>query len=384
VTSGGGLTRSGSACTRRPIAGGLDPDRADGQVVAARVVRGCGTAWVGLVLWWARATSRPVSTTGWLLYAPGEAWIEGLVGGPWTLEMVTEPAGSWHGAFFKHCQEQPWDVERRLRMVSGRTAIPMLACYVETSDFGYALALARGELVARYLVNAHFADDFVEGVWALEQCLALHGRDWQQAGLEELAGWSRVVPRPLTADLLKALLAGEHLFPEDPLFNELGLALGIEAPSAQAPQADVGVFGSGELPPEHHQGVVAAFESLGVAARVWADPTHPGLDDVHCLVLARLSLQEFLGWVVGSPVAEDAYPGIKRLVDRLFADQPEVARPSQVLVLEDSATREQVVLTADLPAVACRRLVPYLSSIRRGGTHHYDRQSGEWRSQPGA
>ena len=63
----------------------------------------------------------------------------------------------------------------RLRALSGRAAIPMLACYVETSDFGYALALGRGELVGRYVVNAHGADIFVEGVWALEQCVALHG-----------------------------------------------------------------------------------------------------------------------------------------------------------------------------------------------------------------
>jgi hypothetical protein len=71
---------------------------------------------------------------------------------------------------------------------------PLLACYVETSDFGYALALARGELAARYVVNAHFADDFVEGIWALEQCVALHGRAWQRMGLAGLAGWSRVAP----------------------------------------------------------------------------------------------------------------------------------------------------------------------------------------------
>jgi hypothetical protein len=159
------------------------------------------------------------AASGGMVYVPGESWIEDLLDGPWTLEMLTEPAGGWHGAFFKHCQEQPWEVERRLRTVSGRNAVPMLACYVETSDFGYALALARGEPVARYLVNAHAANDFVEGGWALEQCLALHGRDWQRVGLARLAAWSRVASRPLTADLLEALLAGEHLFPEDPLFN---------------------------------------------------------------------------------------------------------------------------------------------------------------------
>jgi hypothetical protein len=57
------------------------------------------------------------------------------------------------------------------------------------------------------------------------------------------------------------------------------------------------------------------------------------LGDIHRLVLARLSLREFLGWIVDSPGAEDAYPGLKRLVDRLFADQPKAAWPSHVLVL---------------------------------------------------
>jgi hypothetical protein len=111
----------------------------------------------------------------------------------------------------------------------------MLACYVETSDFGYALALRHGELVGRYVVNAHGAEHFVEGVWALEQCVALHGRDWQQTAVEALASWSVATPRPLTTSQLDAILAGRHLFPEDPLFNTLGLALGIEAPDPHPP-----------------------------------------------------------------------------------------------------------------------------------------------------
>ena len=171
-----------------------------------------------------------MSMTGWMLYGPGEAWVEDLVDGPWELEAATEPAGGWHGAFFVHSHEQPWEVEGRLRALSGRAAIPMLACYVETSDFGYALALGRGELVGRYVVNAYSADIFVEGVWALEQCVALHGPDWQQTAVEALASWSVATPRPLTTSQLNAILAGRHLFPEAPLFNTLGLALGIEAP----------------------------------------------------------------------------------------------------------------------------------------------------------
>jgi hypothetical protein len=92
-------------------------------------------------------------------------------------------------------------------------------------------------VVARYVVNAHSAEDFAEGVWALAQCVAMHGRGWQQPAVEALASWSGVAPRPLTANQLGTLLAGEHLFPEHPLLNDLGLALGIEAPSPQRPQA---------------------------------------------------------------------------------------------------------------------------------------------------
>jgi hypothetical protein len=323
-----------------------------------------------------------MSTTGWILYAPGDGWVEELVGGPWTLEAPTEPAAGWHGGFFVHSQEQPWEVERRLRTVSGRAAIPMLACYVETSDFGYALALLRGELVARYVVNAHSAELFVEGVWALEQCVALHGRGWQQTAVEALARWSVVAPRPLTASQLNMILAGRHLFPEDPLFNELGLALGIEAPDPHPLEAQVLVFVRGEIPPEHRRVVVDGFAGLGVAAQVWVGPTRPGLGDVQCLVLARLWLQEFLDGM-GFEVAGGARGGLERLVGRLFGHQPETARPSQVLVLEDMVTSVQVVVTADLPAAAYQRLVAVdLSSVRHGSLR-YDRRQGQWRAESG-
>jgi hypothetical protein len=171
-----------------------------------------------------------MSTTGWMLYASGDAWIQDLISVRWTLSELAEVHEGWQGALFLRCQEQPWGVERRLLTVSRQDAIPMLACYVETSDFGYALALTQGEFVARYVVNARNAKDFKGGVWALERCVALHGRRWRQAGLRALAGWSAVTPRPLTPARLETLLAGDHLLPEIPLFNELGVALGIEAP----------------------------------------------------------------------------------------------------------------------------------------------------------
>jgi hypothetical protein len=83
----------------------------------------------------------------------------------------------------------------------------------------------------------------------------------------------------------------------------------------------------------------------------------------------------------GSKLAEDAHQGLKRLVGRVFGDRPEPARSDQVLVLQDAATRLQVVLEADLPVEAYRQLVVLdLSAIRQGPVH-YDRQRGQWRSE---
>jgi hypothetical protein len=121
-----------------------------------------------------------MSMTGWTLYAPGDGWIEPLLNGPWTLNMLTEPAGGWHGTFLVHSQEQPWEVERRLRTVDGHAAVPMLACYVETSDFGYLLALLGGEEVAPPLIRSRPAAGVPAASWSRARMApktpVMHGR----------------------------------------------------------------------------------------------------------------------------------------------------------------------------------------------------------------
>ena len=67
------------------------------------------------------------------------------------------------------------------------------------------------------------------------------------------------------------------------------------------------------MPPEQERVIVDAFRGLGVAARTRLVPARRGLGDMHWLMLATLPLQAFLG-SVGSKLAEDAYPGLKRLV----------------------------------------------------------------------
>jgi hypothetical protein len=61
--------------------------------------------------------------------------------------------------------------------------------------------------------------------------------------------------------------------------------------------------------------------------------------------------------------------------------KPKTASAPQVLVLQDAATRVQIVLEADLAAEAYQALVALDLSAFRQGPVHYDRQRGQWRSE---
>jgi hypothetical protein len=106
---------------------------------------------------------------------------------------------------------------------------------VDGYQFGYVVGLLAGEVVARYLVNPNRTAVWIEGAWALEQCAAHLGADWRRTGLDALARWSQVAPQPLAVDQLRPLLTAEHLFPEDPLFGDLPVALGIQPPPEPSP-----------------------------------------------------------------------------------------------------------------------------------------------------
>jgi hypothetical protein len=159
-----------------------------------------------------------VSQTAWMIYGPQGRWIEHLDDGPWRVEEILAPFGGWQGTYLNWrggCW--PADVERYLLDASRRDRMPLLGCYVQVSDFGYVVGLVAGEVVARYVVNPRRTQVWIEGGWALEQCAAHHGPDWQRTGLDALARWSQVAPRPLAVEQLAPLLAAEHLFPEHPL-----------------------------------------------------------------------------------------------------------------------------------------------------------------------
>lgn len=171
-----------------------------------------------------------------MVYGPQGTWIEHLEDGPWRVEEILAPFGGWQGTYL-NWREGCWpaDVEHDLLDASRRYQMPLLGCYVQVSDFGYVVALLDSEVVARYVVNPNGTEGWIEGGRTLEQCAAHHGPDWQRTGLEALARWSQVAPRPLAVDRLASLLAAEHLFPERPLFGDLPAAPGIQPPPKPLP-----------------------------------------------------------------------------------------------------------------------------------------------------
>ena len=109
-------------------------------------------------------------------------------------------------------------------------------------------------------------------------------------------------------------------------------------------------------------------------------PTRRGVGDLPWLVLAALPLHAFLG-SLGTTLAEEASASLKRLVGHVRRAQGEAAPPPSVLVLQDAASRLQVVLEADLPTDAYEALLSLDLSKFRKGPLHYDRQHRRWRSE---
>ncbi|MGH3769901.1 MAG: hypothetical protein ACRDRW_00630 [Pseudonocardiaceae bacterium] len=140
------------------------------------------------------------------------------------------------------------------------------------------------------------------------------------------------------------------------------------------------VLVTAEVSAEEEQAIVDAFRALDVAARTRMVSTRRGLEQLQWLVLATLPLHALLSGL-GSAAAADLAQGLKHLAGRVVGAKGPTASSAEVLVLQDSATRLQVVLEADLPTVAYQALVALDLSAFGQGPVHYDRQRGQWRSE---
>jgi hypothetical protein len=133
------------------------------------------------------------------------------------------------------------------------------------------------------------------------------------------------------------------------------------------------------VPAEQEQAIVDAFGALGVVTHTRVIPARRGAGELQWMVLATLPLHAFLG-SLGSKLAENAHQHLKRLIDRTFEKRPQVSS-AEVLVLQDVATRLQVVLELDLPTEAYRQLLSLDLSTFQQGPLHYDPKHRKWRSE---
>jgi hypothetical protein len=143
---------------------------------------------------------------------------------------------------------------------------------------------------------------------------------------------------------------------------------------------EASVLVAAEVGPDEELAIVDAFAAVGVAASTRVVPARRAAAELQWLVLAALPLNAFLARA-GAGLADDAGHVLEHLVGRVIGHRRRSAAVTDVLVLQDAATRLRVVLEADLPADAYRQLIGLdLSSFRRGPLH-YDRQRGRWRSE---
>jgi hypothetical protein len=140
------------------------------------------------------------------------------------------------------------------------------------------------------------------------------------------------------------------------------------------------VLVTSDVPAEHEPAIIDAFRAVGVTARIRMAPTRRGVEDLPWLVLATLPLQAFLTGL-GMVMAEDVAERMKRLADWALKVRRAHRPAAQLLVLQDAATRLQVVLEPDLPLEAYQALLTLDLSQFRHGPVHYDRRLSRWRSE---
>jgi hypothetical protein len=148
----------------------------------------------------------------------------------------------------------------------------------------------------------------------------------------------------------------------------------------EPPLFEADVLVDAEVPQQQERLLVEALAQLGVTARTRVVAPRRGVGELGWLVLASLPLQAFLA-SLGTSVADETYRGLRSVVGRLLHRDPPAPGGQRPMVLRDETSGLQVVLEADLPDEAFRRLVGLDLSQFRLGPVHYDRHQGRWRSE---
>jgi hypothetical protein len=95
------------------------------------------------------------------------------------------------------------------REVSGGSSRAIVAA-VQSSDFAYLAAIDDGEVTARAVINRRLAEDFQEGLAALQACRELYGTDeWEPLATASLSSWREPIQARRGPGDLERILARE-------------------------------------------------------------------------------------------------------------------------------------------------------------------------------
>jgi len=135
-----------------------------------------------------------------------------------------------------------------------------------------------------------------------------------------------------------------------------------------------------QFPPDQEALLVDGLAQVGVTGRVKVVPIRRGLDQLNWLVLVALPLQGFLS-AVGGKLAQDAYREFTKKIRGLLDRGQQKAGAARPMVLQDTATRIQVVLEPGIPEEGYQQLLSLDLSQFQLGPVHYDSGQRRWRSE---
>jgi hypothetical protein len=122
----------------------------------------------------------------------------------------------------------------------------------------------------------------------------------------------------------------------------------------------------------------SSFRKLGFVTNARRRLAHRGPNELTWLMLAALPLQAFLSGI-GSEAVKDLYAKTKKLSPS--GKKTGTAAKQVPLVLQDTTTGLTIIMEADLPTDAIKKLVGLDLAGYRTGPLHYDRHQEKWRSE---
>jgi hypothetical protein len=142
-------------------------------------------------------------------------------------------SGEWKTMEFSR-PAHPAELVRVLEALRGEIEAPILATYLQDSDFAFVVAVNGDGLQAQLVINGRSASDYQEGQWVIERGMPEGpGSEWMESAADRFARWSAELPQPMSRERVLGLVEREWPIGDDVL-NLILQELGLPLPGVQA------------------------------------------------------------------------------------------------------------------------------------------------------